>query len=521
MNELPLKGNVVLKLHPDDSVVVVIAEKGLDPGARVLIDLDGNEKVIEVREWIPRGHKLAIRTIEQGEFVIKFGHPIGKARRRVETGDPVHTHNLFYTKVSEATSPVHVPASSTVNQSNRNFDGYRRAVGHAGIRNYVLVVASVNCSASVVKAIARAFQGAESLELEKKGIHGVVPVTHSSGCAQAIGGEGYQVLNRTLAGWVVHPNVVGALIVGLGCEGTTFQSILEATHIHGKSDFFLEKIGIQDLGGTEASIAAGIEQVKKMVANLPVFEREPLPISELGLALNCGGSDGLSGLTANPVLGGLSDRLVKEGGMVALAEIPECHGAEELLFARAANERVCEQLRSTFEWWQNYAEKHQVSLDQNLAPGNIAGGITTILEKSLGAVSKAGTSPVQEVVPYAELIRERGFVLMNTPGFDPVSVTGLVAGGCHMVAFTTGRGSTFGCSIAPTIKISSNSDLFRRLSGDMDFDAGRAVLGQKISLLSDELFELFIAVASGKKTCSERLGMGWEEFVPWSLGETL
>lgn len=498
-----------LRLHPSDNVAVVVDPAGLSPGELV----DG----VTLRDALSTGHKFSRGPIPRGAPVVKFGHVIGVASRDIGAGCHVHVDNVEMppAELLRGSEETHHERARDSAELPTTFMGYRRARGRAGTRNYVVVVSSVNCSATVVKAVCRHFLG-------RPGIDGVVPVTHTAGCAQAIGGLGYQVLNRTLAGWIFHPNVVGAVVIGLGCEGTTFKSILAAHQTApDAAEIPLETLNIQDVGGTAACIAQGIEAVERVLARLPKFEREELPVSEIGIALNCGGSDAFSSLTANPVLGIVSDLLVQRGGMVALAEIPECHGCEEMLAARASDEGVRARLADTFEWWNGYAARHQVGLNNNLAAGNIAGGITTIVEKSLGAVAKGGHSPLTEVVEYAEPIREKGFVLMNTPGFDPVSVTGLVAGGCNVVTFTTGRGSVYGCSIAPTVKIATTSGLYRRMRGDMDFDAGRALTGATIEELGEALYRDVVAVASGRRTTSEELGLGWEEFVPWPIAETL
>jgi altronate dehydratase len=498
-----------LRLHRADNVGVVVDPAGLAAGEII--------EGVTLRDAIATGHKFARVAIPKGAPVVKFGHVIGVASSDIEPGAHIHVHDVEMPPAAllGGSEETHHERARDAADLPTTFRGYRRASGRAGTRNYVVVVSSVNCSATVVKAVCRHFLGRPEVD-------GVIPVTHTAGCAQAIGGLGYRVLNRTLAGWIFHPNVVGAVVIGLGCEGTTFKSIL-ASHQTSPdaAGIPLETLNIQDVGGTAACIAQGIEAVERVLGQLPRFQREELPVSEIGIALNCGGSDAFSSLTANPVLGIVSDLLVQRGGMVALAEIPECHGCEDMLAARAADDTVRDRLAETFEWWNGYASRHQVNLNNNLASGNIAGGITTIVEKSLGAVAKAGHSPLTEVVEYAEPIRAQGFVLMNTPGFDPVSVTGLVAGGCNLVTFTTGRGSVYGCSIAPTVKIATTSGLFRRMRGDMDFDAGRALTGATIEELGEALYRDIIEVASGRRTTSEELGLGWEEFVPWPIAETL
>ncbi len=516
-----------LSLNDLDSVVIVTALNGLKAGTIL------SEFNTQVNVDIPRGHKVAIKTIAAGQPVFKLGHMIGIATQTILSGDHVHVHNVRMPELShmgmakERTGRYQDPLKTDQWKSlPDNFYGYVRKNGTAGIRNYVVVVGTVNCSATVVKAVCRHFLSKDSSAyLSEQEIHGVIPITHSAGCAQAIGGTSYEVLNRTLAGWIFHPNVVGAVVIGLGCEGTTFKSILK----HQASRAPLDKIplrhfDIQSAGGTACAIQAGIEQVNEVVTEIikgGLSSREKLPVSHLKIALNCGGSDAFSSLTANPGLGIASDILVSKGGTVALAEIPECTGAEDLLYHRCAQVEIREKLQAIYQGWQEYAKLHHVEINDNLAPGNIAGGITTIIEKSLGAVAKAGSTELTQVVDYSEAITQSGFVLMNTPGFDPVSVTGLVAGGCTMVAFTTGLGSVYGCGIAPTVKIATTSELFKRLAGDMDVDAGQILSSGSFDATGVELYNFMIEVASGKKTCSEELGLGWEEFVPWNIGETL
>ena len=484
----------------------------------VLNPLDNICVLTQPCDMIPAGHKVALRLIKKNEPIIKYGYTIGIAREDIHPQAHVHTHNVdFSEELKHNAHEIHAEKIKSQEPYPTEFTGYQRSDGTVGIRNYLVVLATVNCSASVVKAICRHFIGHD---LKKYHLDGIVPVTHQSGCAQAIGGDNYNILNKTLYGWVNHPNVVGALIVGLGCEGTTFHSIFKS-HEEIRNDLSIETLNIQAEGGTAVTIENGIKKIEKMLETIKLPQRETFPIAHLSLALNCGGSDAFSSLTANPVLGLVSDLITQNKGTVSLAEIPECHGAEDLLRSRTKDPIVLKKLNATFDWWNDYAAAHKVSLNNNLAPGNIAGGITTIIEKSLGAVAKAGHSPLVDVVAYAEKFKINGFNLMNTPGFDPVSVTGLVAGGATLVAFTTGRGSVYGCAIAPTIKIATNHALFQKMPGDMDFDASKVLRGESYETVAVALLQLIVDVANGKKTCSETLGLGWEEFVPWNLGETL
>lgn len=512
-----------LHLHPQDNVIVVIDPAGLTAGAVIQVPGLGT-----VRTTVPvaRGHKVALCRLNAGDRVIKFGHVIGEVTHPIAAGDHVHTHNVKvppsdWHASAEPLSATVVAPSAAKTKLPKEFLGYRRPAGRAGVRNYIVVVASVNCSATVVKAIARHFEGQNAALIEHE-IHGVVPITHGAGCAMASYGLGAELLNRSLAGWIFHPNVVGALVVGLGCEKTTCGTILDTKkRLRLVSEVRLEQFSVQDAGGTAEAIHQGISIVQKMVNALPKFQRQSLPVSELALALNCGGSDAFSSLTANPLLGRCTDFMTAMGAASVLAEIPECNGAEDLLYGRTASPKDRERLRGIFLWWQDYASRHGVEINDNMSIGNLASGITTIVEKSLGAVSKGGGGPVRQIVDYAEPVTESGLVLMNTPGFDPVSVTGLVAGGCNLVAFSTGRGSVYGCAIAPTLKLATTSELFRRMTGDMDFNAGRILDGLAVDEAAEEFFRLLIQVASGKQTHSEALGLGREEFVPWAVGETL
>jgi altronate dehydratase len=505
-----------LVLSESDNIAVVINSEGIKRDA--VLELSGTK--IKLIEDINYGHKFSLRNLEKGESIIKYGQVIGIATKKISVGEHVHVHNIEMPL--EVKSGENLKKNLGKNQSNlpSTFWGYERKNGRAGIRNYIAVVATVNCSSSVVKAIVAKANHLYADELKSKNIDKIVPIAHTQGCAQAIDEFGYSILNKTLAGHIFHPNVVASLVIGLGCEGTTWESI--AKHSSGPgSDYLIKAYSIQDSGGTEKSIELGLEYLKDIIHTLPSYIRKEVSVSNICLALNCGGSDALSGLTANPLLGLASDYLVSYGATSVLAEIPECHGAENYLRSRCVNDSDREKMDEIFNWWNDYAEKFSVNLNNNLSPGNIKGGISTIIEKSLGAVAKGGSSSLNQVLGYSEQITKNGFCLMNTPGFDPVSVTGLVAGGCNIVAFTTGRGSVFASPISPTIKIATNSALALRMSGDIDFNAGELVQGASFEQLSNELFLKIISICNGEKTKSEILGIGAEEFVPWAVGETL
>ena len=499
-----------LLLRSDDDVAVTTRD--LPAGTRVLTATTE----IVVRGEVPRGHKLAVRDVPAGSAVHKYGQSIGLATVHIAAGEHVHVHNLgmdgaarayeFGTARTDLAAPSGPP---------RTFQGYHRANGRVGTRNYVGVLTSVNCSASSAKMIADQFRG---MALDAfPNVDGVVALTHQSGCGLVPGSVGANTLVRTLRGYAQHPNFGGLLVLGLGCEMVPVQSLVDGLDL--PSDTLVETLTIQDTGGVRATVRAGVDLIKEMLPVLNARRRAPAPISELVLGLNCGGSDGYSGITANPALGLASDRLVAAGGTSILGETPEVFGAEHLLTRRAVSERVGRRLLERLDWWQGYAQAGGGSLDNNPSPGNKAGGLTTILEKSLGAVAKAGQADLSAVYEYAEIVTERGLVFMDTPGYDPVSVTGIVAGGATVVCFTTGRGSVFGCRPTPSIKLATNTEMFERMSEDIDINCGRIVDGTAgLAEVGDEIFERIIAVASGEPTVSEELDIGQEEFVPWQLG---
>ena len=495
-------------MHPDDTVAIA-----LQPHASGEI-VRGQ---IRSRNDVPKGHKIAVSDIEKGEPVRKYGHVIGTATADIRTGELVHTHNLAYTTDMSGTA---MPTSDTVigrqaiPSDELSFLGYRRPNGGVGTRNYIGVMATVNCSATVVSRIARHFEG--SIDVTGSSIDSVVAVTHQSGCGIPAGGAEISMLHRVLRGYIGHPNFGGWLIVGLGCEVNQISDLIGSESI---SQVPIRKLCIQEEGGTRAAIETGIGLVSELVAATAGIPRTPTALSELSVGLQCGGSDGWSGITANPALGNAVDRLIAGGGAAILAETPEIHGAEELLKRRAASSDVAGQLQAKVDWWQNYLAEHNQDLSANPSPGNLAGGITTILEKSLGAVAKSGSSPLCGVLDYAETLRESGLWFMDSPGYDPCSVTGEVAAGANLICFTTGRGSVFGAAGAPTIKIASNSELFERMRDDMDIDCGGIVHGSdSIEAAGDRILRSIIDIASGKRTNSETHGLGTFEFVPWSPG---
>lgn len=498
-----------LLLHPNDNVCVAL--RSLTPGD--VLDADAG---VRAAEAVPAGHKVARRALPSGERVVKFGETIGFATGDIAAGAWVHTKNLR----AEGFARDHAIASDIPADpepvTDRTFAGYLRPERRAGTRNYLAVVSSVNCSASVSKAVAAHFPR-EVLARDFPNVDGIVALTHKGGCGLQFAGDDHRQLARVLAGYAQHPNVGAALLIGLGCETGTLGFIKD--QFQPGSD--APALVMQDLGGTTRTIEAAVRRAAEMLPRLNEARRVPVPAGELIIGTNCGGSDGHSGITANPALGNASDRLIACGGTSVLAETTEIYGAEHLLTRRARTREVGGKLLERIGWWERYLGLFGVVMDNNPSPGNKAGGLTTIYEKSLGAVSKGGTTALNDVIHYAEPVRSRGFVFMDTPGLDPVSVTGLIAGGCQLIAFTTGRGSCFGSKPAPTIKIATNTPLFERLGEDMDFDAGVILSGLSVEDTGRRLFEFMLEVAGGRKTKSELLGLGDEEFAPWSIGPTL
>ena len=471
-------------------------------------------------ERVPRGHKMAIAAIAAGEPLRKFGQIIGFASQPISPGQWVHEHNVEcrdfardYAFAEEARDEAILPEGERA-----TFEGFRRASGRVGTRNYIAILTSVNCSASVARFMAEEIQRSGVLD-QYPDIDGVIPLTHGGGCALDVKGEGYEVLKRTQWGYAVNPNVGGVVMVGLGCEGFQLSRFKEAYGLK-ESDTF-RTMTIQEVGGTKKTVMAGVDAIRTMLPLVARAKRETCMASDLVLALQCGGSDGYSGITANPALGAAVDELVRHGGTAILSETPEIYGAEHLLTRRAASRDVGEKLVSTIRWWEDYTARNKMEMNNNPSPGNKAGGLTTILEKSLGAAAKGGTTTMRAVYDYAELVTEKGFVFMDTPGYDPVAATGQVAGGANLLAFTTGRGSAYGCKPTPSFKLATNTDIYRRMIDDMDIDCGEVLDGVSIADKGGQIFEALLRVASGERTKSEQLGYGDVEFVPWTIGATM
>lgn len=506
----------LLKLHRDDNVA--IARETLPAG--VSLPFDGIDLFLQ--KSIPAGHKIALRSIVFNEPIRKFGQPIGFATHDIEPAEWVHVHNLaavkslqsyeFSTELREPPAPV----------QHRFFRGYRRKDLTVGTRNYIAVLSTVNCSATTARYVAAELVSTDLGDYPN--IDGIVPLVHKSGCALEFNGDDHRQLNRTLAGFANHPNIGACIILGLGCE-TAQAGHLQSTHglvQLGGSDSAAAKtplvMNIQEVGGVRKTVDAAVAALRELLPLANDVQREDIPVSELKVAMECGGSDANSGVTANPAVGIASDLLVAQGATSILSETTEIYGAEHLLTRRAATKEIGEQLLERIRWWEDYAARHGASIDNNPSVGNKNGGLTTILEKSLGAISKGGTSPLQGVFGYAEPIDRKGFVIMDSPGFDPASVTGKVASGAQVVVFTTGRGSCFGCKPSPTIKVATNSPMFNRMQDDMDINAGVINEGASVEEVGQQIFERIIAVASGEQTKSEAQGIGDEEFCPWFPG---
>ncbi len=471
---------------------------------------------------VSSGHKIAREAIPEGAPVVKFGQVIGYATKAIAAGEHVHTQNCGFGAHDQeyhAGADLAAARAAIPQVAPRTFMGYRRDNGQVGTRNYIAVCATVNCSATVIRRAAEQVMSSGILR-DYPNVDGVVAFAHGTGCGMAASGPGFDNLQRVLWGHATHPNVGAAVFVGLGCEVMQVARMKSSFGASGAERF--HGLTIQDTGGTTKTVAKIVEQIHELLPSVNAIAREPIPASALKVALECGGSDGFSGITANPALGIASDLLVGLGGTAILAETPEIYGAEQLLLRRAVSPEVAQKLIDRIRWWENYTEINGGSMDNNPSPGNKQGGLTTILEKSLGAAAKGGSTPLTDVFQYAEQVTTPGFVFMDTPGYDPVATTGQIAGGAQVVVFTTGRGSAFGSKPAPTIKVATSDRLYAQMPDDMDINCGD-IVSQGVSLQDKgaEILERIIAVASGEKTKSEALGLGDNEFVPWQVGAVM
>jgi len=500
---------LTIRLHPEDDVVIARVE--IPTGTLI-----AKEKVAAV-VTIPAGHKVAVREIAQGKPVRRYNQIIGFATRAIEAGDHVHVHNIAMGDFARDYAFCSLKKPTEYFESPASFLGIRRDDGRIATRNYIGILTSVNCSATVARMIADHFRNRLD---DFPNVDGVVALTHKTGCGMASEGEGMEVLRRTMAGYARHPNFFATQIVGLGCEANQINNLLSTQSLRRHER--LHAYTIQEKGGTSKAVREGIARIQAILPEANRVKREPVRASHLTLGLQCGGSDGYSGISANPALGAAVDLLVRHGGTAILSETPEIYGAEHLLTRRAVTREVGERLIARIRWWEDYTARNKMEMNNNPSPGNKAGGLTTILEKSLGAVAKGGTTNLVDVYEYAQPVTAKGFVYMDTPGYDPVSATGQVAGGANMICFTTGRGSAYGCKPAPSLKLATNTPLFVHQEEDMDFNCGTVIDGtETIQQAGARFFQLILDTASGKKTKSEEFGYGEDEFAPWTLGATM
>ena len=507
--------NPFIRLHPSDDVL--IARSQLVGGTVV--------ESISVKGLIPAGHKIATHALATGDPVRRYNQIIGFASKPIAAGEHVHTHNLWMGEAKgDFARDYAIGADVKPPPARREatFMGYRRSDGRVATRNYIGVLSSVNCSATAARAIADQFSRQNHPEAlaDYPNVDGVVALTHGTGCGMDGDGIGLQVLQRTLAGYATHANFCAVLVVGLGCESNQINAWLASSDL--REGDTLQVFNIQDTGGTRKTVDKGVALIRTMLPAANRCVREPCSAEHITIGLQCGGSDGYSGISANPALGAAVDLLVAHGGTAILSETPEIYGAEHLLTRRAVHADVAHKLIERIKWWEHYTRVNDGEMNNNPSPGNKAGGLTTILEKSLGAVAKGGTSNLQAVYEYAEPVKAKGFVYMDTPGYDPVSATGQVAGGANLICFTTGRGSAYGCAPSPSLKIATNSALWRKQEDDMDINCGEIVDGSaSIAEMGQRIFDLVLATASGQASKSEQHGYGQNEFVPWQLGAVM
>ena len=496
----------LITLHKNDNVAV--APMSIPKNIKIISNLISKNQ-------IPFGHKIALSRIKKGNFIYKYGQIIGIASKDIELGEHVHLHNLEFTEFKrkiEVNKKFNNPTN--INNNNFFFDGFKRKNGKSGTRNYIGILSTVNCSATVVKKIADIINNNPKLK-NYENIDGAVGLKHSSGCGMNTNGYGMKIFNQTINGFKNHPNFSKVFVIGLGCECAQISLYKE----YGDNVVYMN---IQDEGGTKKIIENVSNQILDILPDLNRETRVKIPVSELIVALQCGGSDGYSGITANPALGYASDLLVQQGGSTILSETPEIYGAEHLLIERTNNDDLVKKLQEQIKWWKHYTYINQGSLDNNPSPGNKRGGLTTILEKSLGAVAKSGNATMEDVLSYSEPLKKKGFNYMDSPGYDPVSVTGQVASGSNVICFTTGRGSCFGFKPSPTIKIATNTNMFNKLEEDMDINAGLIMDGESsIKITGEKIFNYIVKTASGKLTKSEINGYGDDEFNPWVIGATM
>ncbi len=508
--ERPAAGPVI-RLHAADNVV--IARANVEIGAKLG---DG----LTCRSQVPSGHKISTRAIKQGEPILKYNVTIGFAAADIAPGTFVHSHNMEFREFDRdyAHAKDYQPVQFIAESERATFMGIVRANGQVATRNYVGVLSTVNCSATVVHKVAEYFTPERLAEYPN--IDGVVAFAHATGCGMEMTGEPMDLLRRTMAGYALHANLASALIIGLGCERNQVSKLFKEQGLEANSR--LRSFVMQDEGGTTKTIAAGIAAVKEMLPEANRVTRTRVPASHIMVGLQCGGSDGFSSITANPALGAAMDILVRHGGTAILSETPEIYGVEHTLTRRARSREVGEKLIERIRWWKDeYTVGRDTQINGNVSPGNQTGGLANIFEKSLGSSMKGGTGPLMEVYRYAEPVKQHGLVFMDTPGFDPCSATGQIAGGANVIMFTTGRGSMFGAKPVPSIKLATNTPMYNRLKDDMDINCGGILDGSRtMQQMGQEIFEDLLKTVSGEKTKSEVLGLGDHEFVPWNIGVT-
>src|SRR5215218_10732385 len=483
-------------VDPTDNVAVV--KKPTSPGLELVLP---DQSVIEIRAAVPPGHRFATQDIPAGQFVLQFGQPIGTSLG-IKQGEQITHDNMSddVPIIRELPEDLHTPPPDYIPVSERaTFMGFRRPDGRVGTRNFVLVVPTSMCASHEAQQIALM---AEFLHYKRErfpNVDGDVAIPHNKGCGCQEGST-IEVMLRTLSNYADHPNVGGVVLLDLGCEKTNLARVEQYLLKREKAfDKPVAKIGIQEVGGTQAAIEQGLREVERMLPEVNRIEREECSVSELVLGVKCGGSDGFSGISANPSLGRAADALVRSGGTVLITEVPEFCGAEHIIARRAKDAGTGRAVYRMIDWYKEYASKFGAVLNQNPSPGNVAGGLLNITIKSLGAMSKAGTTRVEGVIEYAETPRGRGLHLMQGPGYDQESTPGLVAAGATVVVFTTGRGTTIGNAIAPVIKLASNDAVFERMSRDLDLSAGGVLDGtETIEEIGARVFEHVCRVAGGE-----------------------
>ena len=500
----------VIRLHPADNVVVA----RLDVAIGMHVPSEG----FVSRSQVPAGHKLAARAIHQGEAILKYNVCIGFAATDIAAGSYVHSHNTEFRDFDRdyAFCRDYRPTATLPVADQATFQGYLRADGEVGTRNYIGILSTVNCSATVVHKVAAAFTSERLADFPN--VDGVVALSHGLGCGMEMSGEPMELLRRTLGGYARHPNFAAVLIIGLGCERNLLSALMAQEKLQAGTR--LHTFVMQESGGTRKTVEAAVAAVQGLLPAADAARRQPLPASRLKVGLQCGGSDGFSSISANPALGAAMDLLVRHGGSAILSETPEIYGVEHTLTRRACSAEVGQQLIDRIRWWKDeYSPGRDVQINGAVSPGNHTGGLANIFEKSLGSSMKGGTTGLMAVYRYAEPVRQAGFVFMDTPGFDPCSATGQIAGGANMIMFTTGRGSMFGAKPVPSVKLATNTPMYERLTEDMDFNCGEILDGTAtMAETGQSIFDLMLRVASGERSKSELLGLGDHEFVPWNIG---